>query len=69
MNTFEKILKVLSKNLGLTIVFILAIVLFAIFSDGLISGLITAGSAFLAFTSGEMLFKEYKKPSPKSKKK
>ena len=69
MNTFEKILNVLAKNLGITIVFILAIVLFAIFSDGLISGLITAGSALLAFTSGEMLYKEFKKPSTKSKSK
>ena len=71
MNTFEKILGVLAKNLGITIVVILAVVLFAIFSDGLTSGLITAGSAFLAFTSAEMLYKEFKKPAskPKSKKK
>lgn len=67
MTTFEKILRVLAKNLGLTIVFILAIVLFAVFSDGLVAGLITAGSALLAFTSGEMLYHEFKKPS-KSKK-
>ncbi len=69
MNTFEKILQVLAKNLGLTIVFILAVILFAWFSDGLIAGLITAGSALLAFTSAEMLYKEFKKPTSKSRKK
>lgn len=69
MNTFEKILKVLAKNLGITIVLILAIVLFALFSDGLIPGLITAASALLAFTSAEMLYKEFKKPASKSRKK
>ena len=69
MNTFEKILEVLAKNIGITIVLILSIVLFAWFSDGLISGLITAASALLAFTSGEMLYKEFKKPAKKSSKK
>jgi len=69
MNTFEKILKVLAKNLGITIVLILSICLFAWFSGGLVSGLITAASALLAFTSSEMLYKEFKKPSSKSKKK
>jgi len=68
MNTLEKILKVLAKNLGITIVLILAICLFAWFSNGLISGLITAASALLAYTSASMLYREYKK-SPKSKKK
>ena len=69
MNTFEKILKVLAKNLGITIVLILAVVLFAWFSNGLIPGLITAASALLAFTSAEMLYKEFKKPASKSRKK
>ena len=69
MNTFEKIMKVLAKNLGITIVLILAIVLFAWFSNGLIPGLITAASALLAYTSAEMLYKEFKKPASKSRKK
>lgn len=69
MNTFEKILKVLAVNLGITIVFILAVCLFAYFSNGLISGLITAASALLAYTAGAMLYREYKKPSPKKSKK
>lgn len=69
MNTFEKIMKVLAKNLGITIVLILAVVLFAWFSNGLIPGLITAASALLAYTSAEMLYKEFKKPASKSRKK
>ena len=69
MSTFEKILKVLAKNLGITIVLILSVVLFAWFSGGLVSGLITAASALLAFTSAEMLYKEFKKPGSKSRKK
>ena len=42
MNTFDKILGVFGKNLGYTIILILAIIFFAFFSDGLIYGLITA---------------------------
>jgi len=60
MKTFEKILNVLAKNLGYTVVLVIAIVLFAIFSDGLISGLITAGSALIGYTCIEMLFKQFK---------
>ena len=63
MKTLEKIMSVLSNNLGLTVVFVLAIVLFAIFCDGLIGGLITAASALVAYTCGEMLYKEFKKPT------
>ncbi len=66
MNTFEKILNVLAKNLGYTVVLVAAIVLFAVFSGGLISGLITAGSAVIAFTCINLLYKEYSKsPAPK----
>ncbi len=57
---FEKLLKVLSKNMGYTIVLAMAILLFAVFSDGLIAGLITAVSALLAYTCVEALYKEYK---------
>lgn len=68
MNTFEKILNVLTKNLGQTVVLALAIVLFAIFSDGLIGGIITAVSAMVGYTCINILYKEYKK-LPNSKKK
>ncbi|MDW2958490.1 MAG: hypothetical protein R8M37_01615 [Alphaproteobacteria bacterium] len=58
---FDKLLNVLSKNLGYTIVMVAAIILFVIFSGGLISGLITAISALLAYTCGVALYKEYQK--------
>lgn len=61
MNTAEKILNVLAKNLGYTIVLGIAIVLFAIFSDGLISGVITALSAVIGYTCVVMLYKEFAK--------
>lgn len=60
METINKIIKVLAKNLGLTIVFFAAIILFAIFSDGLLAGLITALSALIAYTCCELLYREYK---------
>lgn len=66
MKTLERILAVLTKNLGLTIVLVLAIILFAIFADGLIGGIITAISALLAYTCVEMLYQEYKKTSASS---
>lgn len=65
MKNCEKILDVLAKNLGITVVLIAAIILFAVFSDGLIPGLITAFSALLGYTCIEMLYKEFKKSSVK----
>lgn len=76
----EKFLNVLAKNLGYTVVLVAALVLFAVFSDGLINGLITSVSALVAFTCINLLFKAYKeepaakpatkaKPKSKSKKK
>ena len=71
MKPFEKLMNVLSKNLGYTVVLVAAIILFAIFSDGLISGLITAISALLAYTCIVALVREYNKTpakvAPKSK--
>ena len=61
MNTFERTLGVFGKNLGYTIVLIIAIIFFAFFSDGLIYGLITAFSAVVAYTCIVMLYKEFKK--------
>jgi hypothetical protein len=69
MKTLEKILSTLVKNLGYTIVLVLAIILFAIFSDGLISGVITALSALIAYACIMALYGEFKKPSVKPKKK
>lgn len=61
MNTFEKILNVLAKNLGYTVVLLVAIVLFAYFSDGLIEGAITAVSALVGYACALQLVREYKK--------
>ncbi len=61
MSTFERILGVFGKNVGYTVVMILAIILFAFFSDGLIPGLITAFSAVIAYACIVMLYKEFKK--------
>ena len=68
MKTIEKILMVLAKNLGLTVVLALSIIMFAIFSDGLIRGAITAVSALMAYVSITLLYKEYKK-KPQARKK
>jgi hypothetical protein len=69
MKTLEKILAVLVKNLGYTVLLVLSIILFAIFSDGLISGIITALSALLAYACIMALVAEFKKQPGKSPKK
>ena len=66
MKTLEKILSVLVKNLGYTVVLVLAIILFAMFSDGLISGIITALSALLGYACIMALYNEFKKEPTKS---
>lgn len=60
MEAFTKLIKVMAKNLGLTIVLVAAIILFATFADGLLAGLITALSALIAYTCGELLYREFK---------
>lgn len=57
---FDKILTVLSKNLGYSVVLAVSLLLFALFSDGLVPGLITAVSALLVYTCTAALYKEYK---------
>lgn len=69
MKTLEKILSVLAKNLGYTVVLVLAIILFAMFSDGLISGIITAFSALLGYACIMALYTEYKRIPAKGTKK
>ncbi len=68
MKTIEKLLTVLSKNLGYTVVLVASIILFAIFSDGLIGGIITAFSAVMGYACVVALYREFKKvnaPAPK----
>ena len=66
MKPFEKLMNVLAKNLGYTVVLVASIILFAIFSDGLISGVITAISALLAYTCIVALAREYHKTPAKA---
>lgn len=67
MNTFEKILNVLGKNMGYTVVLLIAIVLFAYFSDGLVEGAITAVSALVGYACALQLVREYKKSATPAK--
>lgn len=68
MNTLERILSVLVRNLGYTVVLVLAIILFAMFSDGLVNGLIAAFSALIAYACIVALYREFKKAPAKKKK-
>ena len=64
----NKLVDVLAKNLSVTLVLVLAIVFFVWSCQGrLLSGLITAGAAIIAYMSASMLYRAYKDPS-KSKK-
>ncbi|MDE6477992.1 MAG: hypothetical protein K2L94_01955 [Alphaproteobacteria bacterium] len=63
MKTFEKIVNVMAQNIFYTVILAVAIVLFAIFSDGLLAGLITAASALIAYICVELLYKEYARVS------
>lgn len=65
MESIKKFIGVMVANLGLTIVLFAAIILFAVFSDGLLAGLITALSALIAYTCSELLYREYR-AAPKS---
>ncbi|MBP5795090.1 MAG: hypothetical protein J6W41_03675 [Alphaproteobacteria bacterium] len=63
MESIKKFINVMGANLGLTIVLFAAIILFAVFSDGLLAGLITALSALIAYTCCELLYREYRASS------
>ncbi|MDW2994980.1 MAG: hypothetical protein R8N24_03065 [Alphaproteobacteria bacterium] len=63
---FERILNVLAKNMGYTLLLVIALLLFAIFSDGLVAGLITAVSALLVYACIRALYAEYKKMPAKA---
>lgn len=62
---FERILNVLAKNMGYTLLLVVSLLLFAVFSDGLVAGLITAVSALLVYACVQALYAEYKKTSVK----
>ena len=58
---FERILNVLTKNMGYSLLLVVSLLMFAVFSDVLIPGLITAVSAMLVYACVMALYKEYKK--------
>jgi hypothetical protein len=70
---FEKLGKVLTKNIGYTVVLIVALIFFLYFAEGdLIAGLLTAISALVVYVCVMFLYEEYKKmsmPKKSSKKK
>lgn len=69
MKALKKWMDVMAKNIGITLVMILAIIFFIWSCDGrLLAGLITAFAALIVYISASMLYKEFKKPSAKSKK-
>lgn len=61
MKTFDKILNVLTRNVGYTIVLVVAIILFVYFSNGLIEGAITALSALVGYACILQLHRDYKR--------
>ena len=70
MNTLKKWVDVMARNIGITLVLILALIFFIWSCQGrLLSGLITAFAALIVYMSASMLYHEFKKPSSKSKKK
>lgn len=67
MDFFEKLLNVLKDNLGYTAILAMSVALFAMFSNGLTAGIITALSGLLAYICFNQLYIKFK--NTKSKKK
>ena len=66
MKFFEKLGRVLVKNIAYTVVFIVALILFLYFAGGdLIGGILTALSALVVYICGAMLCQEYNQMYPK----
>lgn len=69
MNALKKLIDVMGKNIGITLVLIVALIFFVWSCGGqLLSGLITAFAALVVYISASMLYHEFQK-APKSKKK
>lgn len=61
MKFFDKLMKVLTKNIGYTITLIVALFLFLYFAKGdLIAGIFTAVFALVVYSCIMLLYKEYK---------
>ena len=69
MTFFEKLGKVLTKNVGYTIMLVVAFIFFLYFAEGdLIAGLLTALSALVVYICVVFLYQEYQKmPAEKNK--
>ena len=64
MNFFEKLGKVLVKNMAYTVVFVIAFIFFIYFAGGdVLGGILTALSALIAYIAATLLYGEYKKMS------
>ena len=65
MNFFEKLGRVLAKNVTYTIVLVVAFILFLYFAEGnLIGGILTAMAALVVYVCVMLLYQEYKKMAP-----
>ncbi|MCQ2562766.1 MAG: hypothetical protein MJ158_04100 [Alphaproteobacteria bacterium] len=69
MKFIKNLMKVLSKNMGYTILLCVAVLLFVIFSGGLLPGIITAITVLIAYICIEHLYIAYKAITEKKRKK
>lgn len=68
MKTLKKLMDVMAKNIGITLVLIMAIIFFVWSCQGrLLSGLITAFAALIVYIAASMLYHEFNKPSRSKK--
>ena len=69
MNFFEKLGRLLTKNIAYTAILVIAFILFLYFAEGnLIGGILTALSALVVYVCIALLYQEYKKTYPAKKK-
>jgi len=62
MSFFEKLGRVLTKNIVYTVTLVIAFILFLYFAEGdMIGGILTALSALVVYVSVALLYQEYKK--------
>jgi len=70
MKFFEKLGKVLLKDMPYTITFVAAFILFLYFAGGdMIGGILTAVSALIAYISAALIYSDFKNGSSKTSKK
>lgn len=68
MNFFQKLGRVLTKNIAYTVILVVAFILFLYFAEGnLIGGILTALSALVVYVCIALLYQEYKKMFPAKK--